>query len=166
MIDIKTNISVTISDDEDYGTTYEILANKDDLNKLIDVILSLGNKKEAVLVKETNLKDDSKTLIIQRNDALDKRKVKEGTLKIKMEILEDNSIMKISSGINGFNDFVSLIKEGQSYVSKDNNLSLGIIFTEKIVSFLEPETVSIYASYSYISTFDKKDHSTDYFWYK
>ena len=71
MIDIKTNISVTISDDEDYGTTYEILANKDDLNKLIDVILSLGNKKEAVLVKETNLKDDSKTLIIQRNDALD-----------------------------------------------------------------------------------------------
>ena len=148
MKNIKTNISVEI--DVDDNTVCGIYGVSTDIKLLIDIINNLSDKEELSLISGENLKDNSLNLILYRDDSIDEIDVDEYTLKVKMELLEKESAIRISSSKEEFNLLVSILEEGIE-IAEDSILSLGIVFNNNIVSFLEPKNVKIYGCYSYIS---------------
>lgn len=152
MKEVKTNICVEISLEEDLEKTYSIYAVNKDLKMLMKLLNELKNNQEAHLVKSINLSNDSLKLIIKRDDSIDNLELEDEILRIRMEVLENDSGINLIGSKNSFKKLNSILKEGLSIAPREMNLPFGIIFSKVGVSFIEPQFLKMFEWSEYIST--------------
>lgn len=141
--------------------TYGIMAPCRDLKYLYE-LLSNNFTEKLTLSDFVELNKDSYDLVFIKDNSLDNEDV---NFSLKAEIDDSTNTLTIRISDVSLFDFLDILEEGFDIMKEDedSDLSMGISFCQGTISFLEPLSIVIYYSGSYI--FKREDHSQDYMWF-